>query len=97
MRLTSRTPACMTAALCVSLLGATVAGQNGSQFREWKASTIKAAPVGPHAACASLVGLTGFELSVTTASIVAASTDAPEFCRVSGQIQPEIRFEVGEH
>ena len=95
MRLTSRTHACMTAALSVSLLGATVAGQNGSQFREWKASTIKAAPVGPHAACASLVGLTGFELSVTTASIVAASTDAPEFCRVSGQIQPEIRFEIG--
>ena len=31
---------------------------------------------------------------MTTATGVPATPDAPEYCRVSGQIQPEIRFEV---
>jgi hypothetical protein len=91
--LSRQSGACITAVF-ISTLGATVAGQNGSQFRDWKASAIDAAPIGPHAGCASLIGLTGFELSITTATTVAASTDTPEFCRVSGQIQPEIRFEI---
>ena len=47
------------------------------------------------ASCLCGPALTGFELSITTAVIVAAAGDTPEFCRVSGQIQPEIRFEVG--
>jgi tannase/feruloyl esterase len=74
--------------------GGVVAGQNGSQFKDWKPSTLEASPVRPHAECASLIALTDFELSITAASPVAATSDAPEFCRVSGLIQPEIRFEV---
>jgi len=85
---------CIVTALWVALSGATVVAQNGSQFKDWKASLLDAKPIEPHASCASLLALSGFELSVTTASIVPASAEAPEFCRVSGQIQPEIRFEV---
>jgi feruloyl esterase len=50
--------------------------------------------VKPRAACATLVALTGYEFSVVTASTIAASADAPEYCRIIGQIQPEVRFEV---
>jgi hypothetical protein len=73
--------------------GAPAVAQNSSQFRDWK-STLDRPPVPPHAVCASLVALTGFELSVSTAALVPAAGDTPEFCRVSGQILPEIRFEV---
>src|SRR4051812_25533377 len=85
---------CVVTACWIALSGATVAAQNGSQFKDWRASLLEAKPVEPHASCASMLALTGFELSVTAASIIPASGEAPEFCRVSGQIQPEIRFEV---
>src|SRR5438477_6193486 len=78
----------------IAMCGATLVAQNGSQFKDWKASLVEAKAIEPHASCASLVALTGFELSVTTASVIPASAEAPEFCRVSGQIQPEIRFEI---
>jgi hypothetical protein len=81
-------------AVCVAALAATAGAQNSSQFRDWK-SGLDRTPLTARAACASLVALTGFELSVTTAAIVPAAGETPEFCRVAGQIQPEIRFEVG--
>ena len=69
--------------------------QNGSQFRAWKPSALAdGVHAKPRAACAALVALTGYEFSIIAATPVAASNDAPEYCRVSGQIQPEIRFEV---
>src|SRR6185503_12128727 len=34
------------------------------------------------------------EFAVTTATTVPAASDVPEYCRVSGLIQPEVRFEV---
>ena len=74
---------------------APLSAQNGSQFRDWKNSALAdAAQVKPRGSCAALVELTGYEFSVTTAVVVPASSDAPEHCRVSGLIQPEIRFEV---
>jgi feruloyl esterase len=48
----------------------------------------------PGRACASLRALTGYEFSVTTATLTPAAGDVPEYCRVTGQILPEIRFEV---
>jgi hypothetical protein len=75
-------------------LNLSAAAQNGSQFKDWKAGAIAGTTLAKPRACATLVGLTGYEFSVTTATIVPASTEAPEYCRVSGQIQPEIRFEV---
>ena len=46
------------------------------------------------ASCSSLAGMTNYELTVVAATPHPASAAAPEFCRVLGQIQPEILFEV---
>ncbi|MBL8233091.1 MAG: tannase/feruloyl esterase family alpha/beta hydrolase [Bryobacterales bacterium] len=48
----------------------------------------------PKLACASLHALTGFEFTIESATIIPAEGDAPEYCRVLGQVLPEIRFEV---
>jgi hypothetical protein len=81
--------------MAVAAWARSIHAQNGSQFRDWKPSALgETAAVKPRAACASLVSLTGFEFSITSATTIAASADAPEHCHVSGQIQPEIRFEV---
>lgn len=75
--------------------GPTMTAQNGAQFKDWTTAAFgNAAQVKPRDTCPSLVALTGYEFSVTRATIVPASADAPEYCRVSGQIQPEVRFEV---
>jgi feruloyl esterase len=50
--------------------------------------------MGPKLACADLRSLTGYEFTVVTASVVPAAGDVPEYCRVTGQALPEIRFEV---
>ena len=83
------------ASVVLGTAGATLTAQNGSQFKDWKtAAPGNAAQAKPRDTCASLVALTGYEFSVTRATIVQASSDAPEHCRVSGLIQPEVRFEV---
>src|SRR5262249_9974865 len=69
--------------------------QNSSQFRDWKTSALSGGgDAKPAVACASLASLTGYEFSILPARVIAAVSDAPEYCRVSGLIQPEIRFEV---
>ena len=45
-------------------------------------------------ACPELRSLTGYNFSITSARSVAAGNDAPAHCRVTGQVLPEIRFEV---
>jgi tannase/feruloyl esterase len=95
MRLTARHGA---AALSVLILGfgvARIGAQNSSQFRDWRSSALSGGgEAKPAVACASLVSLTGYEFSVVSATVSPAASDAPEYCRVSGLIQPEIRFEV---
>lgn len=82
-------------AVVLVALGAVAAAQNGSQFTDWKPPVLPgAAQMKPQGTCASLIALTAYEFSVTTATLVSSSADAPEYCRVSGQIQPEVRFEV---
>src|SRR5437867_4741534 len=69
--------------------------QNSSQFRDWKPSALAdSAQLKPRVACASLVSLTGYEFSVVSATTMRATDEAPEYCRVVGLVQPEIRFEV---
>jgi feruloyl esterase len=51
-------------------------------------------PGGPKMTCAALQELTGFEFTIESAVIVPPEGGTPEFCRVMGQILPEIRFEV---
>jgi hypothetical protein len=64
-----------------------VLAQNSSQFRDWTPSALAdSMVVEPRAACAALVALTGFEFSISTATVVPASNDAPEYCRVLGLI-----------
>ena len=53
-----------------------------------------AAQAKPRTACADLMSLTGYEFTIVTTTIVPAAGDVPEHCRMIGQIQPEIRFEV---
>src|SRR3954469_12400851 len=79
----------------VVLTAVHVTAQNGSQFRDWTATTLAGGnEAKPSVACGALVALTGYEFAVSTAARVAASGDATEFCRVTGLIAPEVRFEL---
>jgi Tannase and feruloyl esterase len=80
----------------IVVLAGTVGVAQNAQFRDWTPSTLAGNDqLAPHIACGALVSLTGYDISITTATLIPASADAPEFCRVSGLIQPEIRFDVG--
>ena len=76
--------------------GSTAAAQNNSQFKDWKSSALAGSDARtPAVGCATLVSATGYEFAISAAAIVPASADAPEYCRVTGLIQPEVRFELG--
>jgi Tannase and feruloyl esterase len=82
-------------AILFVVAGIPLSAQNSSQFRDWTPSALAdASAIRPHTSCAALVSLTGYEYSITAATIVPADGDTPEHCRVAGLIQPEIRFEV---
>jgi feruloyl esterase len=48
----------------------------------------------PATGCGDLRSLTNNEVSIATALLVPAAPDAPEHCRVSGQVLPQVGFEV---
>ena len=66
-------------------------GGGGVQFRDYQAPgpTSK-----PRSSCAGLVALTGYEFSVYSAGLVAASESAPEHCRAGVLVQPDTNIEV---
>ena len=68
-------------------------GQGGGnvQFRDWAKPPATGKPA---MACSELRSLTSFDISVIGAVIVPASTAAPEHCRVSLMVPPEINIEV---
>jgi Tannase and feruloyl esterase len=79
----------------VTALALALVTQNGSQLRDWQDAALADNPhLAPKAACAALVAQTGYDFSILSATPVAAAGAAPEYCRVSGLIQPEVRFEV---
>jgi feruloyl esterase len=79
----------LAATLLISLLA------QGSQFRDWSDAALADNPrLTPKQACSAMTAQTGYDFSIVSASVVPAAGDTPEFCRVSGLIQPEIRFEV---
>lgn len=81
-------------AVAIVLCAHPAAGQS-AQFKNWNASALAdAVQSKPRAACASLGSLTGYELTIIEARVVPAAQNVPEHCRVLGQIQPEVRFEV---
>jgi len=73
---------------CAALFGQ---GGGNVQFRDW---TPPAATGKPIAACRQLLGLTGLDLSVVSADMIAASSTAPEHCHVFLMAQPELNIEV---
>ncbi|MGH9721822.1 MAG: tannase/feruloyl esterase family alpha/beta hydrolase [Bryobacteraceae bacterium] len=79
--------------ICSGLSEQLAPAQNGSQFRDWTAGSQESSRM-PKTTCADLRSQTGYELSVTLATVIAATSDAPEHCRVEGQVLPEVRFQV---
>jgi feruloyl esterase len=72
-----------------------LSAQNGSQFRDWSDAALADNPkLAPKVACSALVSQTGYDVSIASATTVAATADTPAYCRVTGLIQPEVRFEV---
>ena len=66
-------------------------GAGGVQFRDWSTpGTSAKSKIG----CAELRSLTSFEISVVSALLIPAGADAPEHCRVSVLVPPEINVEV---
>lgn len=66
-----------------------------AQFSDWRNTVLPdRAQARPRMACADLMSLTGYELTMVTTTTVPAAGEASEHCRVMGQIQPEVRFEV---
>src|SRR5262249_5292819 len=81
--------------LVMAILQAPAArAQNGNQFRDWKASLNSGAAIKPKLDCAALLSQTGYEFSIETASLIPAAAETPEYCQMTGQIMPEIRFEL---
>ncbi|MDA1093993.1 MAG: tannase/feruloyl esterase family alpha/beta hydrolase [Acidobacteria bacterium] len=79
--------------------GGLAAGQNGSSFRDASSSAIDyrvpfVTRGGPAEACRALRGLTSHDYSIVSATLVGATGDVGEHCRVYGVIQPEVKFGV---
>ena len=86
------------AALALSLafvsLGAQA--QNGYSFTDAANSPVhySVAPARPAMSCAAVASLGTAETAIVSVRLVPAADGVPEHCRVTGLIQPEIRFEL---
>jgi Tannase and feruloyl esterase len=81
---------------CIAAISvASLLAQNGSQFRDWTDAALSDNPrLTPKTTCAALVSQSGYEFSIVSATSVAAGGDTPAYCRITGVVQPEVRFEV---
>jgi feruloyl esterase len=87
----------LLAALALSLLTSGVAlAQNGYSFIDSANSALhySVAPVKPAMTCAMVPTLATADTTIVSARVIAAADGVPEHCRVTGLIQPEVRFEV---
>jgi feruloyl esterase len=84
---------CRVAVVCLLTAAGSVPlrAQPPRLFEEW---TKPAPPRQPAVACGQLRSASGYEFSVDAAASVRDRPGVPEFCQVSGLIQPEVRFEV---
>ena len=78
---------------CFGFCIAATFGQNGSQFHDWT-TPAGDKTISPQSSCSALRALTGYEFAVVGARVVHAADQTPEYCRVSGQILPEVKFQV---
>lgn len=86
-----------TAILATLLLSPGLAwAQSAGDFSEAAQSPVHytLAPVAPRQECAALGGLGTGEVTITGTEAMASAGDQPAFCRVTGVIAPEVRFEV---
>ena len=77
--------------LFIATLPMGVHGQS-AEFRAWTPPPGEA-KVQPAATCSSLRALTGYEFSVVSA-VIQSTPEGGEYCRVLGQVLPEVKFEV---
>ena len=80
----------------VALIPASAFAQNGYSFTDAANSAVRygAAATKPAMACAAVQSLATAETTIVSARAVPAADGVPEHCRVTGLIQPEVRFEV---
>jgi hypothetical protein len=74
------------------LLSTAIWGQFPQEMGNWRPPSGET-PMEPKSQCASLRSLTGYEFTIVTAE-EQQTPAGTKFCRVIGQVQPEIRFEV---
>jgi feruloyl esterase len=87
----------LLAALALTPLASVGAlAQNGYSFIDAAGSAIQysMAPVKPALSCAAVATLATAETTIISTRVVPAADGVPEHCRVTGLIQPEIRFEL---
>ena len=86
----------VTIAAVLALLPAAAGAQNAANFSEAGKSPVRYAVASTQAAmaCAAVPSLATAETTIVSARLVPAADGVPEHCRVTGLIQPEIRFEV---
>jgi feruloyl esterase len=83
----------MRSLVAFPIFAASLLAQGGGsvQFRDWSPAPATAKPV---MECGRLLSLTGFDLSVISATLVPAISNAPAHCHVFLMAQPEINIEV---
>ena len=84
------------ALLLVGSFSSDVRAQNGHSFTDVQKSPLnyRIGGVAPRIACRDLMRLSDAQVTILSAEVVAPAGDVPEFCRVLGIIQPEVKFEV---
>ena len=86
----------MTIVVFVLLLGVGHSfAQGTSAWSTWTGATLAdSLQLQAKMPCASLVAETGYEFSITTATLMPVPGSDQQYCRVQGMIQPDIQFEV---
>ena len=86
------------AGVVLSVVGLTgvARAQNAPQpFKDWKNTSLSGAlRAEPRLQCDAVVRMTTYEFSILSARTMPAGGPVPQFCRVLGQILPEVRFEL---
>jgi hypothetical protein len=86
----------VSVALAIFALATPAQAQNGYSFIDAAKSPINysIANARPQIGCADLRSLSDAETAIIDARIVPAADGVPEHCRITGNILPEVAFEV---
>jgi hypothetical protein len=92
----ARQTACASVALVTLALGTPTQAQNGYSFIDAAKSAINysIANAKPQMKCVDLRSLSDAETTILDAQIIPATDGVPEYCRITGNILPEVAFEV---